>query len=487
MGRFKKTIVDQLGVDKRENGYYSTPEFISKYLTYELLALNPSGEKVLDPATGNEELLKYFFSEGKQIDSFDIEDYGVKRFSNFQKRDFIDYYNEKKSALFFSNSIDLDYDYIIANPPYNCHEIDYIKEHKTQLKSLFGQIGAHNMYSMFLSAIIDISKEGALIGVIISDSFLTATMHSALRSQILRECSIHQLILCPTDLFWDQKADVRTCIMILQKGVQFQKKVKILNRPLNKLDLKNKLETRKFDEVAIEKLILTNKKPLNQFIVDVDSEIIELFEYNKIGDLFQCVTGISTGNDKKYLSEIQKKGFEIPFYKNPGSRKFKTTPDAFLINNFLEESEIVKDFMVRNKSLLFKEGITCSSMGLPFSACYLPENSTFGVNANIFTPKEDIHWMISYLNSSLVTYIVRAVLIRSNMVTSGYISQIPVLSFDPIEKNQLSQIAHEIYNDNIKLDKALSQIDLLVFKKVNFPNHIVLKIKDFALNLNKRV
>ena len=57
MGRFEKVIVNQAGVDKRESGYYSTPEFIADYITKELIALNPTGRKVLDPATGNEELL----------------------------------------------------------------------------------------------------------------------------------------------------------------------------------------------------------------------------------------------------------------------------------------------------------------------------------------------------------------------------------------------------------------------------------------------
>ena len=99
---------------------------------------------------------------------------------------------------------------------------------------------------MFLSAIVDCAKEGALIGVIVSDSFLTATMHSGLRQQLLDNCSIHQLILCPNDLFWSQKADVRTCIMILQKGKQYQDKIKISNRPKNTKDLERILETKDF-------------------------------------------------------------------------------------------------------------------------------------------------------------------------------------------------------------------------------------------------
>ena len=65
MARKVKVLLDDNGVDKRESGYYSTPDFIAKYLTYEMLKINPNGESVLDPAVGKEELLHYFKKEGK--------------------------------------------------------------------------------------------------------------------------------------------------------------------------------------------------------------------------------------------------------------------------------------------------------------------------------------------------------------------------------------------------------------------------------------
>ncbi|MDR0939589.1 MAG: N-6 DNA methylase [Mediterranea sp.] len=486
MGRFKKEIITQQGIDKREVGYYSTPDFIAKYITKELLALNPNGVKVLDPATGKEELLKHFYNNGKEIDSFDIVNYGEKKYSSFIHADFLEYYQEKKRSLFFSEQIDLEYDYIIANPPYNCHEVDYIRKNKERLNLLFKEVGTYNMYSMFLSAIVDSAKEGALIGVIVSDSFLTASMHCNLRKQLLSECAIHQIILCPTDLFANQKADVRTCILILQKGTKFQSDVLIANRPANTENLKDILKNRKLIKTSIDKVSIESD-PLHRFVIDVDMSISNLFSLPKIGDIFQCVTGISTGNDKHYLSPIRKEGYDIPFYKNPGKRKFRTQPDAYLINNFMEESTHVKNFIVRNKKMIFEEGITCSSMGLPFSACYLPKNSAFGVNANIFTPKEDIFWMISYLNSSLVTYIVRGVLIRSNMVTSGYISQIPILSFSSHEKEKLQKICTNALNDNVPANDAIAQIDEIVFNNISIESSLANKVTSFAANLTKAV
>jgi len=487
MGRFDKVLVNNNGIDRRDSGYYSTPDFVANYISNELLALNPSGKKALDPAVGDEELLSNFFIHGKEIDSLDIIEHGNIRYSNFIKKDFIEFYGEKKQSLFFSSEINLEYDYYIANPPYNCHEVNFIRDNKAQLKKLFPKVGVHNMYSMFLSAIIDCAKDGALIGVIISDSFLTATMHSGLRQQILNECSIHQLILCPSDLFWSQKADVRTCILILQKGKQYQNEVRISNRPKNAGDLEEILNSKLFKTTDIKNLVLGYKKTANQFIIDVEEEIVDLFKRPRIGETFDCVTGISTGNDKKYLSKDSRNGFNVPFYKNPGSRKFRTTPDAYIINDFMQESLIVKDFMVRNKGLILKEGITCSSMGLPFSACYLPENSTFGVNANIFPTKEDLLWLLSYLNSHLVTYFVRGILIRSNMVTSGYISQIPIIDLSSDDKNDLGNISGLILDGTLEIDKGISQINSVIYRNLNLSQTLIDKVEDFALNLTKRV
>lgn len=51
MARKAKIIVKN-GIDRREVGYYSTPSFIADYITKEMLAINPNGTEVLDPAVG---------------------------------------------------------------------------------------------------------------------------------------------------------------------------------------------------------------------------------------------------------------------------------------------------------------------------------------------------------------------------------------------------------------------------------------------------
>jgi hypothetical protein len=139
---------------------------------------------------------------------------------------------------------------------------------------------------------------------------------------------------------------------------------------------------------------------------------------------------------------------------------------------------------------MLHEGITCSSMGLPFGACYLPKGSTYGVNANIFCDKKDIWWLLAYLNSSLVTYIVRGVLIRSNMITSGYVSKIPVIELSKKVKDSLELIAKEAYNKKIGPKEVYSfvkKIDEILFRELELSKEIETDILHFASNLQARV
>jgi len=488
MGRFEKTVLNSDGIDKRKNGYYSTPRFVADFISQEMVKLNPHGQKVFDPCVGKEELLDYFFESKKEIDSIDIEKYCTHNKSHFEQKDFFELYAKTKEA-FFIKATHLKYDYYIANPPYNCHESEYISEKKNHLKKLFKDVGIANMYSMFISAIIDLAKDQSIIGLITNDSFLTSRIHAPLRRKILNNCIISHLILCPVDLFRDQKADVRTCIIILKKQKnEFNYKVNLLNRPQSTTEFKNSLCKRAFSCENIQDIVLTSKKDNSEFVIGCPKEILPFFQNNRIGDIFNCVTGISTGNDSKYLSKEKKNGFSIPFYKNPGKRRFYTSPDAFIPDNFIEIDKNIKNFMVRNKRLLFKSGITCSSMGIPFTACLLPENSTFGVNANIICKDEDKYWLLSYLNSSIVTYFVRGIMLRTNMITSGYVSRIPIIQLSKTTKEKLSSISREIIDRKLSKEiiaNRIKKIDNIIYEDITLTKDTINRLKNFCSNIMK--
>ena len=456
MARKFKEVFTKHGTERRDTGYYSTPPKVAKYLFDRLTTINPLGKTVVDTCVGMEELSTPFLDCNYDVTGIDTTEHTGQKRSKFIKDDFIAIYeNFKTPNLFSPKQLPfINSDFWIANPPYNCHEVNYIQSNKPHLKKVFDDVGVHNMYSMFISAMIDMAKDGAVIGLITLDSFLSSKAHKELRNKLLTNCIIHDILLCPTDLFLNQGADVRTCILIVQKDKSVnQPPVRLLNRPSNQEEFFKHIENSEFLKKELSEILLNDQIDNNEFLIGVPDEVKRLFAFERIGQKYRCITGISTGDDKKYISKKISKGYTVPFYKNPGSKKFYCEPDGYIIDNFLEENKSVKNFMVRNIPLLFKPGITCSSMGVEFSACYLPPNVTYGVNPNIICDEEDIWWLLSYLNSNIAKYIVRGVLIRANMVTSGYISRLPVPNFSQDEKKVLSSLGRKAYKltqDNLK-------------------------------------
>lgn len=489
MGRHQKTVTTVHGLDRRETGYYSTPAFVADFIASTLLRLNAHGCQVFDPCVGKGELVAPFLRrDGFSVAGIDVLDLAPPSEIDFKLSDFLKFYEEQRRHSILGMSIDLPYDYYVANPPYNCHEVEYVRANKATLGALFGKIGVLNMYSMFLTAMIDCAKDGALLGVITLDSFLTAHGHAALRAHILQNCAVHHVILSPTDLFRDQGADVRTCILILQKGRQYQGEIQVLNRPLSTDDFITALAEEKFVKSSLNQLLLDGAKDNSEFLIGVPAEIREMFEWPRLGELFPCVTGISTGNDSAYLSKKATVDFSVPFYKNPATRRFYSPPDAFLRNDFMELDKRIPNFMVRNKHLLFKPGITCSSMGVAFGAAYLPEGSTYGVNANIITSEEDTWWLLGYLNSHLVTYFVRAILNRSNMITAGYVSRIPVAPLVARAKERLAAVAREAFERQVRPDESQQYVNVInsvIDEEVGLSDAVRSTILSFSENLVK--
>ena len=488
MGRHHKTVFTSEGLERRELGYYSTPDFVAKFLSQVCLELLPGGKDVFDPCIGKGELVLPFIQQGLFVEGIDIIPHTLPESIKFSERNFIDYYHELSSKNFFNIQHYLPHDYIVANPPYNCHEVTYIRENKDWLKQLFQECGTLNLYAMFLHALIELAKEGAVIGVIVQDSFLTSSGYISLREKILSSCAIHYVILAPTDLFLSQGADVRTCIMVLQKGKKHQKQIKVANRVKTSNEFEDMLNNRHFQNVSISQLMLNSANDNKEFVIGAPSQIKELFDRPRVGQIFPCITGISTGNDKLFLRKEREEGYTVPFYKNPGLRKFYTEPDCYLIDTYLEEDKRTSNFMVRNKHLMSKGGIVCSSMGVPFSAALFPEKSTFGVNPCIIVDETDCWWLMSYLNSSLATYLVRGIIARTNMITSGYASRIPIPELPKEIKKKLSRISQEACRIQVKpstVQPFIAEIDEILSQVLLFNSKTVKHLEQFCAHLLK--
>ncbi|MCY4362692.1 MAG: N-6 DNA methylase [Gammaproteobacteria bacterium] len=488
MGRHSKAVLNGAGIDRRDTGYYSTPAPVAQFFRRKLLSLNPAPKLVFDPCAGRGELLAPFRDCGARLCGFDIMDLQPGGFFEFERCDFLLAALAALDKPPGANGLP-DADIIVANPPYNCHEHDYLRAHKERFALAFGRGAALNLYSLFIHAIIRSAGPGCLIGLITFDSFLTARGHEELRRFIRRECRIHSLLLCPTDLFRDQGADVRTAILVLQKGPQEAQRIEVAGRPESTGHFERILKAGAFRSCAPAEVFLSSPGDRGEFVVEVPQAVRALFAMPRLGELFPCKTGISTGNDRAHLSPAPGAGFTVPFYKNPGNRRFYTEPDAYLRDDYKTAEQNNKNFIIRNRPYIGRPGIACSSMGVAFGAAILPEGSAFGVNANLFPKEKDRWWLLAYLNSSLCNYLVRGVLLRSNMITAGYVARIPVPEMTAAARRELEQTAREAYETgpgSAQALKFIERIDELAFDACAIPEPDRGGIREFCANIVER-
>ena len=259
MGRHRKAVYDDAGIDRRDTGYYSTPEPVAGYFKRKLLSLDPDPKLVFDPCAGKGELLAPFRHTGARLCGFDVIDYCPDKFFDFERRDFLLSAVAALDGPPTANSIP-DADIIVANPPYNCHEHEYLRRYKQRFALCFGRNAALNLYSLFVYAIIRTARPGCLIGLITFDSFLTARGHEGLRRFIREQCRIHSLLLCPADLFRNQGADVRTSVLILQKGSQGTNRIEVAGRPESTAQFARTLKENAYQTYAPDEVFLSSPK-----------------------------------------------------------------------------------------------------------------------------------------------------------------------------------------------------------------------------------
>lgn len=141
------------------------------------------------------------------------------------------------------------------------------------------------------------------------------------------------------------------------------------------------------------------------------------------------------------------------------------------------------------KKFFFKEGITCSSVGVRFSAAYMPKGGLFGVNANFFfKDRDDLFYVLAFLNSKIAWYFARKVLIRTNNISANYLRKMPII-FPSNNKDKKYIVKKTIQMiENLKLDNNFStsifesEMNSLFYKIYKINNSDKNKIERFSRN-----
>ncbi len=480
---------EQLGKD-RVNGFYETPLKTVEYICDKILPFYKKGKKILDPSVGDGIFLHALSQAG--VDKNDL--YGFD----------IDNSKINKLRITFPKVINFDatnpfpekYDFIVGNPPYNGDESHYVRDNRERLKKIFKEIDVKNTFSMISYQAINSLNDDGIFSMILSDAFLTNIYYKDFRSFLLRNTNIQELLLAPWKLFHGRSADVRTCIITAIKkditNIIFSlnntiNEVRLIDRILNEDEYANpsSIEMIKQDDFY--------KYPNMTFLIGIPSEIrnIYLNSEKRLGDIVKGGTGISTGTDKKYLKkygEVKNNKQWVPYYKNGARKAYWYTPEYAIEKNYKQYHKKISNYLIRNEQYFFKEGISCSSVGVRFSAAYMPPGCLFGVNANFFfDDKDTMFYVLALLNSKLAWYFARKVLIRTNNISANYLRLMPYKETESSRKKKIISIVKSII-ENQKKDEKFDHtryqkiLDEEFFNIYNLSDPTIEKINHFCDN-----
>jgi len=463
----------------KELGVVLTPPKTAEYIVSKLGKIK-KGQKILDPCVGPGIFVETLIKAGvnrNQIHTYDIDLTYATRIESFGVR-----FKNLDNLLSINPECYGEFDFVVGNPPYLNKASSYVRKNRTELKKIYGKINAHETYSMFIVNSIWRLKEGGKLGFITSDSFLTLSTHSKLRNYILNNCIINEILLAPINLFDKQNVSTFPVIFILTKCSKDENE-HIRDNNIMKIIPRIKSEEEYWNPPRITEIRQNRYKslPFNIFFVDVEDQILDLFENAPKLELFiKGYIGMHTHDNKKFIAAIEDTELANIFRKN--SRNKNKNDKLKVISKIDLESGRWKPYLKRGgadqyyrpvmealdweresipiydipKSVPFREeGIVISGVSSRLAARYMPKGCYWDSNKAMGFIVQDssisIEYFLGLLNSSLYNYLSKGILNNTNSIQLTGIHSLPFIKPDNGTHEDISLLVKKIIENKKKM------------------------------------
>ena len=440
-----------------EEGYYKktqfyTPKNIAKKICENVITKET--KSLLEPCCGSGVFLREIYNYCKnleikpEIEAYEIDaraiqlakiSYTLNAFEKGKEKIFLEIKNEDFLLKTFENK--KKYDCIISNPPFLGRKF-MPKNYMKYLKTYFPE-GSENIAYGFLLKSLSLLNKKTKAGFIIPNSYLYLN-------------------------------NTRNFKYFLET-----------NYVMKNTEISGEFKDVYGSKLSIDIIYIKNEKP--------ERMILEKEKIFVLGDIATVVTGIQTGNNKKYLKtygEIPKKdrakGIEqenkkwYPYIKGGGYKKWSGNDNCFIFyENNGEELRKDKGSIIRNEKYFEKAGITysyyCENR---FSARYKDKGILFDIGGAclFFADENDLFYSLALLNSSVASFILN----RMNPTMSIQTSTIK--NFPLIIKNKEKIV--ELSKKAVKISKTLDKF-LISSKYFTQPELNNYKTKSFEKNFIK--
>ena len=477
--------------------YYTNSDIITDYMISRLEL--KSSDTILEPSVGEgvfiDKILDFF--PDIDITTYDIDQYSKKVMD--QK-----YKNKKNVKSYESDTlldIDLDFremvddgfDKIIGNPPYGSKFSSKVKE---IISKKYSNIYSKESYVLFLYRCLSLLREKGKLVFIIPDTFLFLNSHKKFRKILLENYVVEEIAIFPSKWFPGISFGYSNLSIITIKREQesIEKNIiKVFDCLQNKTDLLEltSKNCKYLPKLIQQKNVLLNMNCSFHFNIDIEKSITD--HKVKLGDIADCVTGLYTGNNQKFLKVKDEnvrnsknytviKNNEIEFdhasikglndkkyipiikgairiaYQQPGDEWFVKW-DQETINFYNSD----KKARFQNSSFYFKTGIAVPMLKSKRIKASIMKNRVFDQSIVGIFPKnnDDLYYILALLNSSIVNEIIHNINPSVNN-SANYLKRIPIPEVSKDQKKVIDSLVIEMIkghkNNSEKIEEIISRL-----------------------------
>ena len=331
------------------------------------------------------------------------------------------------------------FDVVIGNPPYGMVTSGIQKDYFQ--KSFASTEGRFDNYELFLEKGTKLCRERGLLGFIVPSPLLTNLYTRKLRTYLLEQCAIKEIVNFGMDVFEDPT--IHTCIIIVSQGHIIKNNVKVRKQVLAKDELRNE-----FDYEIPQSLLGKNENAAFDIFVDPTSQqILKRLQTltQPLGEICFIRQCIKTGNDQAHVQlSIRHPGSPWkPTLRGKSISRYSTHE----INLYVKYGEwLARNW--KNKTFYETPKIAVRETGSQIIATLDLENRYFLSSLYAIYPKSPIEgislkYLLGLLNSSVATYYVKMVALD---FTKG--------AFTKFRTNQLARLPIRIIDFSDPKDKA---------------------------------
>jgi len=416
-------------------------------------------DTVLEPCAGDGVFIDAIIKNeaNQKIDAYEIDHRAYKILT--------EKYRHRKnisitlSDALFDGNLDFSpgYDRIIANPPYGAWQ-DF--QRRRLLKKIYKNLYVKESYALFLYRAVHLLKDKGILVFIIPDTFLYLHTHRYLRYVLLQHTKIKELALFPSKFFPGISFGyANLCILTAERCQNITE--------IEKNEIKILTNLRKPEDLISlpsECPVYRQKDIINSldhaFFISERDEVRSLLNNSviRIGDIADCVTGMYSGNDKKYLRVLSgdvrnaKKAVHansvnnsyliennilsgltdgrpfIPIIKG-GNTKYIKQNNCFIdwSKEAVEHYKSDKKARFQNSQYYFKEGIAVPMVSSKQMTASLTEKRIFDQSiVGIFPEEKYIYYLLAFFNSPTCNQLIRTINPSANN-SANYIKKIPFI------------------------------------------------------------